>query len=142
MLLALRGETRLPRLWQGIWFAALVFWLAFVAAVASSSDAANSWRWERDDWVAWTASIALFVHCLLMVNLGLLLGSRFFINLGVCVLTFDVIIAYIRLFGTMAVTGAMFIVSGVGLIVLGVFIERRRRALMRELAQRSTTPTP
>ena len=42
----------------------------------------------------------------------------------------------------MAVTGAMFIVSGVGLIVLGIFIEKRRRSLLRDLAERSNPPQP
>jgi len=76
------------------------------------------------------------------VNLGLLLGSRYLINLGLALLTFDVIIAYARLFGSMAVTGAMFIVSGVGLIVLGIFIEKRRRSLLRDLAERSNPTKP
>ena len=50
------------------------------------------------------------------------------------------IIAYARLFGSMAVTGAMFIVSGVGLILLGVVIEKRRRTLLRKLAESSNSP--
>lgn len=137
---ALRGETRLPLVWRGIWFGTLVFWLGLVGVACGIESNFGRWHSGREDWLAWTASIALFAHCLVMVNLGLLLGSRFFINLGLSLLTLDVVIAYLRLFGTMAVTGAMFIVSGVGLILLGVFIEKRRRALLRKL-QEASTPT-
>ena len=134
---ALRGEAKLPLVWRGIWFGTLTFWLLLVGVICATGSDSRSWHWERNDWVAWMASIALFAHCLVMVNLGLLLGSRYLINLGLALLTFDVIIAYARLFGSMAVTGAMFIVSGIGLIVLGVVIEKRRRALLRALAERS-----
>lgn len=140
LFLALRGETRLPLVWRSIWFGMLVFWLGLAGVACGIDSSLGRWHSGREDWLAWTASIALFAHCLVMVNLGLLLGSRFFINLGLALLTLDVIIAYLRLFGTMAVTGAMFIVSGLGLIVLGVFIEKRRRALIRKL-QEASTPT-
>ncbi|MEN9576689.1 MAG: hypothetical protein RL514_4544 [Verrucomicrobiota bacterium] len=139
---ALRGEAKLPLVWRGIWFGTLTFWLVLVGVVYATRSNSGSWYWHREDWVAWLASLALFGHCLVMVNLGLLLGSRYLINLGLALLTFDVIIAYARLFGSMAVTGAMFIVSGVGLIVLGIFIEKRRRTLLRDLAARSNPPQP
>lgn len=139
---ALRGEAKLPLVWRGIWLATLTFWLVLVGVVCATGSDSRAWHWERTDWVAWVASLALFAHCLVMVNLGLLLGSRYLINLGLALLTFDVIIAYARLFGSMAVTGAMFIVSGVGLIVLGIFIEKRRRSLLRDLAERSNPPQP
>ena len=140
--LALRGEAKLPLVWRGIWLATLTFWLVLVGVVCATGSDSRSWHWERTDWVAWVASLALFAHCLVLVNLGLLLGSRYLINLGLALLTFDVIIAYARLFGSMAVTGAMFIVSGVGLIVLGIFIEKRRRSLLRDLAERSNPTKP
>lgn len=142
LFLALRGEAKLPLVWRGIWLAMLTFWLVLVGVVCATATDSGSWYWHREDWVAWLASLALFGHCLIMVNLGLLLGSRYLINLGLALLTFDVIVAYIRLFGSMAVTGAMFIVSGVGLIVLGVVIEKRRRTLLRKLAESSNPPKP
>ncbi len=140
---ALRREQRLPVVWRGIWFGMLIFWLVLLGAVCVFGESSGPWYYRhQDDWVAWLASLALFGHCLVMVNLGLLLGSRFFINLGLSLLAVDVVIAYFRLFGTMAVTGAMFIVSGVGLIVLGIFIGKRRRTLLRQLAERSTASQP
>lgn len=142
LFLALRGEARLPLMWRGIWFGVLVFWLALAGVSCAVDSNLGRWHSGREDWLAWTASIALFAHCLVMVNLGLLLGSRFLVNLGLGLLTLDVIIAYLRLFGTMAVTGAMFIVSGVGLITLGIFIEKRRRSLLRQLAERNSPPAP
>lgn len=142
LFFALRGEARLPLVWRGIWFGTLVFWLVLVAIPCVSAGAHGRWDWGRHDWLAWTSSVALFAHCLVMVNLGLLLGSRFLINLGLALLALDVIIAYFRLFGTMAVTGAMFIITGAGLIALGIIIEKRRRSLLRQVAERNSLPTP
>ncbi len=133
---ALRGEQKLPTLWKNIWFCCLTAWLALhgaAGATGTSQDFGGGWDFKGG--LAWFSAIALFAHCLVMVNVGLLLGSGFLINLGTALLAIDVLTAYVRLFGTMAVTGAMFIVSGVGLIVLGVMLEKRRRSLLRRLNQ-------
>jgi len=140
---ALRGEQRLPAVWKKIWFYCLIAWLVLLGtagATGTSQDFGGGWDFNGG--LAWFAAIALFAHCLVMVNVGLLLGSRFLINLGTGLLAIDVITAYIRLFGTMAVTGAMFIVSGVGLIVLGIMLEKRRRSLLRRLSENQTQLKP
>jgi uncharacterized membrane protein len=77
--------------------------------------------------------IAIFVFCLLQVQVGVQERSRFLVNLGVAFLTLDIIATYIGLFGTMARTGTMFIVSGVYLILFGVYLEKKRRALMKQI---------
>ena len=134
LYLALRTEQRLPAQWKWIWFGSLIAWLAlFGFAGATGTSDYFGGGWEFNSGFAWIAAIVLFAHCLVMINVGLMLGSRFLINLGTSLLGIDVITAYIRLFGTMAVTGAMFVVSGVGLIVLGVLLEKRRRSLLRQM---------
>ena len=54
-------------------------------------------------------------------------------NLGVAFVGLDMISAYFGLFGTMAVTGLMFVVSGVFLILFGVCLEKKRRRLMQQI---------
>ena len=140
---ALRGEQRLPLVWRKIWFYCLIAWLVLQgAAGATGTSEYFGGGWDFGGGLAWLAAIMLFAHCLVMVNVGLLLGSRYLINLGTGLLAIDVITAYIRLFGTMAVTGAMFIVSGIGLIVLGVLLEKRRRSLLRRMIENPTQPQP
>jgi hypothetical membrane protein len=64
---------------------------------------------------------------------GLQERSTFLVNLGVVFIALDMIAAYIGLFGTMARTGMMFVVSGVFLIVFGVYLEQKRRKFMKQI---------
>jgi uncharacterized membrane protein len=79
------------------------------------------------------AAIGLFILCLLQIQVGLQERSTFLVNLGVVFIALDIIAAYIGLFGTMARTGLMFVVSGVFLIGFGVYLEKKRRALMKQI---------
>lgn len=79
------------------------------------------------------AAVALFVFCLLLIQVGLQERSSFLVNLGIVFIALDMIAAYIGLFGTMARTGLMFVVSGVFLIGFGLYLEKKRRALMQQI---------
>jgi uncharacterized membrane protein len=86
-------------------------------------------------WAAWLVNVALVIHCLLQVQVGAALRSRFLVNLAVFFLALAIITAYLRLFGSMAVTGGMFVVSGVFLIGLAIYLERKRRSLLSRMRQ-------
>ena len=60
------------------------------------------------------------------------------VNLGVAFVALHIFSVYVNLFGSMGRTGLMFLVSGVSLIVFGLWLEKRRRALMRQI--RMTVP--
>ena len=79
------------------------------------------------------AALVLVLFCLLQIQVGLQERSTFLVNLGVVFIALDIIAAYIGLFGTMAFTGMMFVVSGVFLIVFGVYLEKKRRKLMQQI---------
>ena len=55
------------------------------------------------------------------------------VNLGVAFIALLIIATYINLVGSMARTGVMFLVGGVFLIVFGIYLEKKRRALMRQM---------
>jgi len=57
------------------------------------------------------------------------------VNAGVVFIALDIIAAYFDLFGSMARTGVMFLISGIFLIVFGVYLEKKRRGLMRRMEQ-------
>ena len=71
--------------------------------------------------------------CLLQIQVGVQRRSEFMVNLGVAFVALDIIATYISLFGSMARTGVMFLVGGVFLILFGVYLEKKRRALMRQM---------
>ena len=68
--------------------------------------------------------------------------SPFLVNLGVVFIALDILAAYFDLFGSMARTGLMFVVSGVFLIVFGVYLEKKRRKLMKQIHANSSLVTP
>lgn len=90
----------------------------------------------------WVAIPALFAFCLIQARVGVLRSSRFMVNLAVAFMGLHMISAYIQLFGSMANTGLMFLLAGVGLISMAVVLERKRRSLIRQMALPAPSPTP
>lgn len=135
MLLAALGAKNLvlDRQWRWTWTLALVAAAGLLVA-AFYAPHERIWGWHREFTpVNAGAALALFVFCLLQIQVGLQERSTFFVNLGVVFIALDIIAAYLGLFGTMAFTGLMFVVSGVFLIVFGVYLEKKRRALMQQI---------
>lgn len=133
-LVALGAKT-LELDWQWRWTWGLTLAIAaglLVAAFYAPHE--RIWGWHQGFTpVNAFAALALFVFCLLQIQVGLQERSAFLVNLGVVFIALDIIAAYIGLFGTMARTGLMFVVSGVFLMVFGVYLEKKRRALMKQI---------
>jgi uncharacterized membrane protein len=127
--------TNLTRQWKWTWGLAL----AGVAAVlAGELYFAPTWSdfFSGSPSTAgyhWLCSLALFVFCLVQIQAGVHERSRFTVNLGVAFIALHLFSVYLNLFGSMARTGLMFLISGVFLIVFGIFLEKRRRALMQQI---------
>jgi uncharacterized membrane protein len=134
----LKNLTALTRQWRWTWFAALLGMTVFMATIWFCC-------WQLDyafhlPHLYWGKSgsylvgiLALFVFCLLQVQIGLQERSPFLVNLGVVFIALDIIAAYCGLLGSMARTGTMFVISGVFLILFGVYLEKKRRALMKQI---------
>ncbi len=126
-------NLELDRQWRWTWGLALAV-AAGLLAVAFFAPHERVWGWHREFTpVNAGAALALFTFCLLQIQVGLQERSTFLVNLGVVFIALDIIAAYIGLFGTMAFTGMMFVVSGVFLIVFGVYLEKKRRTLMKQI---------
>lgn len=136
MLTTAAGVRHLPglnRQWRLTWGATLATSAALLCA-AFFTPREHGWVWIGTfDTVNAAASIGLFVFCLLQIQTGLQTGSRYLVNLGVAFIGLDIVSAYFGLFGTMARTGLMFIVSGLFLMVFGVYLERKRRNLLHQM---------
>ena len=82
----------------------------------------------------WVAIPVLFTFCLLQAQVGILSRSPFLLNLAITFIGLHLVSAYVQLFGSMFDTGLVFLAGGVLLIGLAVFLERKRRALMKRMA--------
>ena len=135
-----RNLPGLTRQWRFTWAGALAVMAGLLCAAFFAPRERHWFGSDSYDTVNAVASLALFVFCLLQIQAGLQLRSRFVVNLGVAFTGLDIISAYFGLFGTMARTGLMFVVSGVFLIVFGVYLEKKRRKLMKQI--KSPMPEP
>lgn len=124
--------------WRWTWFAALFGMMVFMATVwfgcwqldHSGGPRYNFWG---ESWSYLVGVLALFIFCLLQIQVGLQERSPFLVNLGVVFIALDILAAYCDLFGSMARTGVMFLISGIFLIVFGVYLEKKRRKLMQQM---------
>lgn len=84
----------------------------------------SGWLWGA------CSSVALFVLNLGMIRAGLAEERESWINLGMAFLALSIITRYFLLFGTMLEGGVFFIVTGLVILGLGWYLERKRRALV------------
>lgn len=138
----LKNLTALTRQWRWTWFAALFGMAVFMATVwfgCWQPGSVNSpYFYWGESWSYLAGTLALFVFCLLQIQVGLQEHSPFLVNLGVVFIALDILAAYFDLFGSMARTGLMFLISGVFLIVFGVYLEKKRRGLMKQIKSPTT----
>ena len=142
----LRNLRALTRQWRWTWFAALLGMAVFMATVwfglwQTGCSGGRYGYWE-ESWNYLAGTLALFIFCLLQIQAGLQERSPFLVNLGVTFIAFDIIAAYCDLFGSMARTGVMFLISGIFLIVFGVYLEKKRRTLMKQIKSQTAEIKP
>jgi hypothetical protein len=143
LVVGFRNLTALTRQWRWTWFAAFAGMTIFMTTVwfgcwqLDHATGVRHFYWG-ESWSYLVGTLALFVFCLLQIQVGLQKRSPFLVNLGITFIALDIISAYFGLFGTMARTGLMFVVSGVFLIVFGVYLEKKRRALMKQIKSQTT----
>jgi uncharacterized membrane protein len=134
----LKNLTALTRQWRWTWFAALLGMMVFMATVwfgcwqLNPAGESRHYFWG-ESWSYLVGIITLFVFCLLQIQVGIQERSPFLVNLGVVFIALDILAAYCGLFGSMARTGVMFLISGIFLIVFGVYLEKKRRTLMKQI---------
>ena len=142
----LRNLRALTRQWRWTWFAALLGMAVFMATVWfglwQTGHSGGRYGYWEESWNYLAGTLALFIFCLLQIQVGLQERSPFLVNLGVTFIAFDIIAAYCDLFGSMARTGVMFLISGIFLIVFGVYLEKKRRTLMKQIKSQTAEIKP
>ncbi|HET7537755.1 MAG TPA: DUF2157 domain-containing protein [Candidatus Didemnitutus sp.] len=110
--------------------------IAWCLALGLPSALAHLLGWDLGDsrWL-WggLACVALFVLNIGMIRAGLATGRESWINLGIGFIALNVLTRYFDLFGTMLEGGVFFIVTGLLVLGLGFYLERKRRALVKNI---------
>ena len=147
LAVGIKNLPRLDRQWRWTWLAALFGMMIFMATVWFGGWQLDYFPGPRyyhwgESWSYLVGTLALFVFCLLQIQVGLQQRSPFLVNLGIGFVALDIIAAYCDLLGSMARTGMMFVVSGVFLILFGVYLEKKRRNLMRQIKSAKPQEAP
>jgi uncharacterized membrane protein len=127
------------RQWRWVWAAAQVGLSGLVWLGLTVEGRYGGWETHRLVGPHWIAVPALFFFCLLQAQVGLIRRSKWLVNLAMVFIGLHIITAYFQLFGSMQTTGMMFVVTGLFLIGLAVYLERKRRSLMKRMAEPATT---
>jgi uncharacterized membrane protein len=107
------------------WVALALVPVAGVLGVGPMGD--GGWLWSA---LAW---LTLFALAIATVRIGLESGREGWVNLGILCIAANIITRYFDLFGSMLDGGIFFIVTGVLVTGLGIYLEKKRRALLGTL---------
>jgi uncharacterized membrane protein len=129
------------RQWRWVWTAAQIGLIGLVWLGLAMERHDGGWDTRRLVGPHWIAVPALFFFCLLQAQVGLIRRSKWLVNLAMVFIGLHIITAYLQMFGSMQTTGMMFVVTGIVLIGLTVYLERKRRSLMKRMAE-PTVVTP
>lgn len=140
----LRSDPRLTGQWRVAWGAALGALLLLLATVTLCGGLVPEIldRSTLARALGGLGALVLFAFALIQVRVGVLVGSEWMVNQAILLLAAVVVSTYLGLIGSMADTGAFFVVSGILLIGFAAFLERRRRAWLRAVRQRPTAVAP
>jgi uncharacterized membrane protein len=138
---AVRGPWLESKQWRWTW----VILLSLLAGCALAALRLHGeYAWSADfphvGW-HWLATLVLFVFCLIQVQIGILRGNAWLVNVAMASIGIHSATAYFQLFGSMRTTGLMFLVGGVFLIVMAIYLERKRRSFLKRL-HRPAIPLP
>jgi uncharacterized membrane protein len=125
--------TGLSRQWRWTWGLTLAGGIALLAGELFVPPHWVVGYGRENDAYHWACTVGLFVFCLLQIQVGVQRRSESMVNLGVAFIALLIIGTYVNLVGSMARTGVMFLIGGVFLIVFGVYLEKKRRSLMRQM---------
>ncbi|HAB15597.1 MAG TPA: hypothetical protein DCE44_04010, partial [Verrucomicrobiales bacterium] len=129
----LRSPVVEDRQWRWVWAAAQVG-IVVLAWVGLLVQHERSWNdFAGGFGPHWIALPALFIFCLLQAHLGVMRRSPFLVNLAMVFIGIHLLSAYFQLFGSMETTGLAFVVTGIVLIGMAAYLERKRRSLIRRM---------
>ena len=92
-----------------------------------------------DWWWGGISCVALFLLNIGMIRAGLASGRESWINLGMGFIALNIVTRYFLLFGTMLDGGVFFIVTGLLVLGLGWYLERKRRTLVGTVRKEATS---
>lgn len=126
----LRHNSDLPAQWRNLWLAVLAGWIA-LPAVWRFFDFGNYNNFFGDMTAAQAiTSIGLVAGCIVQMRVAEDLRAPWMVNLAIVTIGYCIIVTFGLLIGSMMNTGLIFLVGGIGILGLGFWLEKKRRAVI------------
>jgi uncharacterized membrane protein len=127
----LRRNTELPAQWRYAWLAVFAGWLV-CAALWMTIDL-NDRIFGNMGIVATLASIFLVIGSIVQMRIAEELREPWLVNLAIITTGYSIIVTFGLLIGSMMNTGLIFLVGGAGILALGFWLEKKRRAVIQRI---------
>lgn len=130
-------ENRLTPQWRVTWGAALA---AVALVMILLPFGYNLLIINQTPFCHFPIAVMLFVFCMLQIQVGVHLHSPSMVNLGIALIALILVALYISLIDTMERTGWLFLISGVFLVIFGIYLEKKRRTLLLRMRETNIAP--
>lgn len=142
LLVIPRNSASADRQWNWVWIASQLALVGLAWAGLLMHSPHTDWESRRLMGLHWFAVPILFLFCFLQAQYGLIRRSPWMVNLAIVFIGIHITTAYLQLFGSMQTTGVMFVISGILLIALAFYLERKRRKLMQRMSEPADPSAP
>ncbi|HUS36640.1 MAG TPA: DUF2157 domain-containing protein [Verrucomicrobiae bacterium] len=133
MLMAseLRKNSELSAQWRTTWIAVFAVWL-LCAGIWMSMDF-NDRIFGNMGIVQTIAAICLIAGSVVQMRVAEELREPWLVNLAIVTTGYSIIVTFGLLIGSMMNTGLIFLVGGAGILALGFWLEKKRRAVIQRI---------
>jgi uncharacterized membrane protein len=135
LIVGISRASELPAKWRRAWGVALLGMIGVILFAQYYPSPIDYSADHRTLGFHSFCAMALFAFCLMQVQAGIVERSPYLLNLAVAFILLNILATYISLFGSMGQTGLIFLIGGAVLFGCGIFLERKRRALMKQFKQ-------
>jgi hypothetical protein len=80
-----------------------------------------------------TAALALVAGSFVQIRVAEELRASWMVNVAIVTIAFALLATFFRLIGSMMNTGIIFLAGGAGILALGYWLEKKRRAILKRI---------
>jgi uncharacterized membrane protein len=130
-----RGLDGLSKQWRNVWLVVLTGWITLSAAFCVSAFGSSPFDiFGHMTAGQGIASILLVAGCIMQMRVAEELRAPWMVNLAIITTGFCIIVTFGLLIGSMLNTGLVFLVGGAGILGLGFWLEKKRRAVIQRMS--------
>lgn len=129
-----RRVTELSAQWRNVWLGVMAAWITMAAVFAMTAFHFDSYNLAGTMRLGEAiASLALITGCIVQMRVAEELRAPWMVNIAIITTGYCIIVTFGMLIGSMMNTGLIFLVGGAGILGLGFWLEKKRRAVIQRM---------